>query len=150
MDMSEEPGNQDGMNARVTKLETNVEVIRVDVSVLKTDVSVLKTDVSVLKTDVSALRTDVSMLKNNVAALAIELGVIKATGASKTDVAELHIDLSEKIVKVQGEMIAQIERLRADTVKAVHEGRTATIVWISGAVFFAHFLPAISQFLKEF
>lgn len=74
MNMSDEPGNQGGMDARVTRLEKHVEAIMIDVSVLKTDVSVLKTDVSVLKTDVAALKLDVGLLKN--------------TSATKADVAE--------------------------------------------------------------
>ena len=43
-------------NRRLTKLETDVSVLKEDVSVLKEDVSVLKSDVSVLKSDVSSLK----------------------------------------------------------------------------------------------
>lgn len=60
------------VNARLTRLET-------DVSGLKEDVSTLKQDVSTLKQDVTELKQDVGTLKQNVTELKQDVGTIKQT-----------------------------------------------------------------------
>ncbi len=63
-------------------------------------------------------------LEHEVAAIKVDVALIKATGATKTDIAELKSELKS----------------------AIAESRATTILWVSTVVVIGQILPAILKF----
>jgi hypothetical protein len=70
----------------------------------------------------------IEKLEADVAAIKIDLAVIKANGATKSDIAELKGSFGE---------------LRAATKGDIADAKTTIILWVVGAIFIAQLLPAI-------
>jgi hypothetical protein len=65
---------------------------------------------------------------------ALEQGVaiIKATGATKADIAELRSEFKISIAELRSEMLS-----------AIAEAKTSTILWVVGTIFLAQVLPML-------
>lgn len=94
LDKGGEPPDDGKMEARVTKLETDLSTIKIDVA------------------------------------------VIKANGATKTDIAELKAATKSDIAE-----------LKAATKIDIAEAKTSIILWVVTAIFLAQLMPAL---LKKF
>ena len=66
-------------------------------------------------------------LESVLAGMKTDIAVIKATGASKADLAEL----------------------KGETKAAIAEAKSSIIMWVVSAVFIAQLLPALLQLLKK-
>ena len=78
--------------------------------------------------DDGRMEARLSKLETDVAAVKIDVTVIKANGATKSDVAELKGMFAE---------------LRASTKADSADAKTAIILWVVGAIFIAQLLPSI-------
>lgn len=76
----------------------------------------------------------IEKLETDVAAIKIDVAVVKANGATKSDVAELKGMFGE---------------LRASTKADIADAKTAIIVWIVGVILLAQVLPAILKVIPE-
>lgn len=75
----------------------------------------------------------VSKLETDLTAIKIDLAVIKANGATKTDIAEL-----------KGAIKADIEGVKT----SLADAKTAIIMWVVGAIFVAQLLPLFKDFMR--
>ena len=74
----------------------------------------------------------VAKLESEMAAIKLDLGILKATVATKADLAE-----------VKAETKAAVAEVKADTKAAIAEAKNAIIVWVVGSVFLAQLLPGL-------
>ncbi|MPQ57583.1 hypothetical protein [Duganella sp. FT27W] len=74
----------------------------------------------------------VTKLESEMEAIKLDLGILKATVATKADLAE-----------VKAETKAAVAEVKADTKAAIAEAKNAIIVWVVGSVFLAQLLPGL-------
>jgi len=74
----------------------------------------------------------VTKLEFEMEAIKLDLGILKATVATKADLAE-----------VKAETKAAVAEVKADTKAAIAEAKNAIIVWVVGSVFLAQLLPGL-------
>jgi len=78
----------------------------------------------------------VTKLEFEMEAIKLDLGILKATVATKTD-------LAEAIAKVNADTRSSIAEVKAETKAAIAEAKNAIIVWVVGSVFLAQLLPGL-------
>ena len=78
----------------------------------------------------------VTKLESEMEAIKLDLGILKATVATKTD-------LAEAIAKVNADTRSSIAEVKAETKAAIAEAKNAIIVWVVGSVFLAQLLPGL-------
>lgn len=83
----------------------------------------------------------VTKLEFEMEAIKLDLGILKATVATKTD-------LAEAIAKVNADTRSSIAEVKADTKAAIAEAKNAIIVWVVGSVFLAQLLPGLLRKLS--
>lgn len=76
----------------------------------------------------------IEKLETDVAAIKIDVAVIKANGATKTDIADLKGSFGE---------------LRASTKGDIAEAKTTIIQWVVGAIFLVQLLPVLIKLLPD-
>lgn len=81
----------------------------------------------------------VTKLESEMATIKLDLGILKATVATKTDLAEAIAKVNADIADVKAETKAAI----AETKTAIAEAKNAIIVWVVGSVFLAQLLPGL-------
>ncbi|WP_154819783.1 hypothetical protein SR858_10065 [Duganella zoogloeoides] len=69
-------------------------------------------------------------------AIKLDLGILKATVATKTD-------LAEAIAKVNADTRSSIAEVKAETKAGIAEAKNTIIVWVVGSVFLAQLLPGL-------
>ena len=74
----------------------------------------------------------VTKLESEMETIKLDLGILKATVATKADLADLKANTSAAIAEV-----------KADTKTAIAEAKNAIIAWVVGAVFLAQLLPGV-------
>jgi len=74
----------------------------------------------------------VTKLESEMEAIKLDLGILKATVATKADLAE-----------VRAEAKAAVADVKAETKAAIAEAKNAIIVWVVGSVFLAQLLPGL-------
>jgi cell division septum initiation protein DivIVA len=65
-------------------------------------------------------------------ALEQDVAIIKASGATRSDIAELRAELRINIAKLRSEMLS-----------AIAKAKTSTILWVVGAIFLEQVLPML-------
>jgi len=78
----------------------------------------------------------VTKLEFEMEAIKLDLGILKATVATKTD-------LAEAIAKVNADTRSSIAEVKAETKAGIAEAKNAIIVWVVGSVFLAQLLPGL-------
>ena len=78
----------------------------------------------------------VTKLESEMEAIKLDLGILKATVATKTD-------LAEAIAKVNADTRSSIAEVKAETKAGIAEAKNAIIVWVVGSVFLAQLLPGL-------
>nr|WP_315249256.1 hypothetical protein [uncultured Duganella sp.] len=87
----------------------------------------------------------IEKLESDVAAIKIDVAVIKANGATKSDLAELRGMLTKDFTELKG----SFGELRAATKADIADAKTSIILWVVGAIFVAQILPAILKAIPE-
>lgn len=87
----------------------------------------------------------IEKLESDVAAIKIDVAVIKANGATKSDLADLRGALTKDFTEVKG----SFGELRAAARADIADAKTAIILWVVGAIFVAQILPAILKAIPE-
>ena len=64
-------------NRRLDNIEADITVIKDDINVMKDDITVMKGDVNVMKDDISVTKNDVSVMKDDVSVTKNDVSVIK-------------------------------------------------------------------------
>ncbi|TYQ19671.1 UNVERIFIED_ORG: hypothetical protein JN05_01038 [Zoogloea ramigera] len=78
----------------------------------------------------------VTKLEFEMEAIKLDLGILKATVATKTD-------LAEAIAKVNADTRSSIAEVKAETKAGIAEAKNTIIVWVVGSVFLAQLLPGL-------
>ena len=85
----------------------------------------------------------VAKLESEMAAIKLDLGILKATVATKADLAEVKAETKAAVAEVKAESKAAVAEVKADTKAAIAEAKNAIIVWVVGSVFLAQLLPGL-------
>ena len=92
----------------------------------------------------------ITKLEADLTTIKIDIGVIKANGATKSDIADLRGATKSDIADLRGAIKADVADLKTtiEGVKTtVAEAKTAMIMWAVGAILVGQLLPAIKEFL---
>ncbi|MDQ1919366.1 hypothetical protein [Massilia pseudoviolaceinigra] len=81
----------------------------------------------------------ITKLEADVAAMKIDIGVIRATGATKSDIAE-----------VRAEIRSEIAGVRSEIRSTVAEAKSVIIMWVAGLVFLAQLVPAAVRLIEKY
>ena len=113
----------------------------------------------------------IEKIESNLDGMKLDLEIIKRTGATKMDLAELKIatkvDIAElrtetktaiaelkaetmvAIAELKAETKADIAELKAELISKISEAKTSVIIWVTSAIFLAQLLPALLKlFIK--
>ena len=85
----------------------------------------------------------VTKLESEMETIKLDLGILKATVATKADLAEAMAETRSSIARVNADTRSVIAEVKADTKTAIAEAKNAIIVWVVGAVFLAQLLPGV-------
>lgn len=85
----------------------------------------------------------VEKLEQDVAVIKADLALIKATYATKSDVAEAKAATKADIAEAKAATMADIAEARAATRVDIAEAKAAIILWVVTAVFLAQLLPSL-------
>lgn len=144
MNMSDEQNSHGNMESRVARLEADVAAIKIDVAVIKAN-GATKKDLAELRFELSA---QIANLKSEQSAQ-----IVVVQSEQSAQLTKVQSELSAQIKELRSETDAKIDAavcsIRSEMYKIVHEGRIATVLWVTGAVFSAQLLPAIAGFVKE-
>ncbi|NHZ81661.1 hypothetical protein F2P44_20615 [Massilia sp. CCM 8695] len=96
----------------------------------------------------------VARLETDITAIKIDVAVIKANGATKSDVAELRAELQTEMrsgfAGIRAEMRAEIAGVRSEIRSAVSEAKSSIIMWVAGLVFMAQLIPAAVRLIDKY
>lgn len=81
-------------------------------------------------------------------ALSLDVGIIKATCATKADLAEMKAELAS--MKENGATKKELADLRAELMTALAEVKASIIMWVVSAIFLAQLLPGLLSKLGIF
>ena len=101
-----------------------------------------------------ALGERVEKLEAQLTSISTDIALIKANGATKTEIAELksetRADIAElksstksDIAELRSSTKADIAELKSSTKADLAEAKTAIIMWVVGAIFLAQLLPSV-------
>jgi ribosomal protein L29 len=113
----------------------------------------------------------IEKLEVAIVAMKLDLEIIKATGATKSDLAEHALatkadiaelrnttkaDIAElrsatkaDIAELRNETKAEIVKLQAELKAMIAEAKTSVIMWVTSAIFLAQLLPALLQHFSK-
>lgn len=89
--------------------------------------------------DDGRMEARVAKLETDIAAIKIDIAVIMAHGATKSDFAELKGVFKSDLAEVKG-------GLKAD----IAEARAAIVMWVAGIVFLAQLVPAAIRLIEKY
>lgn len=124
-----EPPDDQTMEARIARLESDLTAIKIDVAVIKATCAT-KSDLAELR---AATKTDLAELR-------------AATGL---DGANLKIELETKIAERTSALEAEIVKRTSELEAKIDRAKTATILWVVSAVFLAQLIPTLIKFIQE-
>jgi formate hydrogenlyase subunit 4 len=84
-----------------------------------------------------------SKVEADIAAIKFDVALIKATGATKVDLAEAKTELHSAIGAAKTELEGKI----GETNTKIEAAKTSVIMWVVTAIFLAQLLPALLRFL---
>lgn len=97
----------------------------------------------------------VAKLEADLTAIKLDLAVIKANGASKSDIADLRSATKSDIADFRGATKSEIADLRstmksdiAELKISIADSQTKIIMWVAVAIFLAQLLPLVKDFIK--
>lgn len=85
--------------------------------------------------DDSAMEARVAKLEAEITAIKIDVAVIKANGATKSDIADVKGAITE---------------LRASSKTDIAEAKSAIIIWVASIVFLAQLVPAAVRLVEKY
>ena len=85
----------------------------------------------------------VEKIEADLTAIKIDVALIVANGATKTDMAELSYATKAEIAELRALTKADIAESRAATKAEIAEAKTAIILWVVGAIFISQLLPSV-------
>lgn len=83
----------------------------------------------------------IEKLEADVSSIKIDVGVVKANGAAKSDLADLRGSLAKDFTELKGAFAESKASTKAD----ISEAKTQIVIWVVGAVILTQLLPAIAK-----
>ncbi|USX18210.1 CCDC90 family protein [Oxalobacteraceae bacterium OTU3REALA1] len=104
-----------------------------------------------IEADIIAIKIDIALIvangatKTDMAALsyATKADIAELRSATKADIAELRVSTKADIAELRASTRADIAELRASTKAEIAEAKTAIILWVVGAIFISQLLPSL-------
>jgi hypothetical protein len=104
-----------------------------------------------IEADIIGIKIDIALIvangatKTDMAALsyATKADIAELRNATKADIAELRASTKADIAELRASTKADIAELRASTKADIAEAKTAIILWVVGAIFISQLLPSL-------
>ena len=82
-------------NRRLDNIEADITVIKDDINVMKGDITVMKGDVNVMKDDITVMKGDVNVMKDDITVMKDDINVMKDdVSVTKNDVSVIKDDIN--------------------------------------------------------